>query len=426
MLDHLLRTRSHLQFPAKHHDLNLDVVGLLAVVGESAMAGHVQPATASHTCALPRFVPAPQSFLSTERPYRLPPNLGASVVGINSGNFSQTLNFFPDILHGIDDLPRFSVKTISITRAPEKPGEKLDGAPRSNITAKRYGPLNFLSIAGFLFWAGLLTEAAVLNDGMAVIAIILLGLTSSIVGYGSLWHVDLQRRRSDREVPPGDVVVLGRQAAFIVVRCPEDVARELYFGSERCAYVTSERVFQVLAASGTFLFMVSVIFLANCTWDIQASIGLAYIILNAMYWVAALMPKRTQWDLSAYVVTSGDPEFEQNTSYTTVLARVIKLTGETKWIRRVGAVPETNAWDLWLAEAQRNIDNHTWDGEKMLTTLMAAPSTIGFQPQENPGLDASHGMHIRKFRGLRKSRSRDSRGNSIGTPVSPVSPVSPV
>jgi hypothetical protein len=199
------------------------------------MSGHVQPATASRTCILPRFVPAPQSFLMTNRPYRLPPNIGASVVGIRSGSFSATLNFFPEILHGIDDLPRFSVKTITITRAPDKPGEKDATAPKRNITTKRWGPMNLLSVVGFLFFVGLLVEAAVLEDGMAVIAIILLSFTSSVVGLGSMWHVDLQRRRSNREVPPGDVVVLGRQGAFLIVRCPEDVAREMYFGQERCA-----------------------------------------------------------------------------------------------------------------------------------------------------------------------------------------------
>lgn len=170
------------------------------------MSGHVQPSTASWTTLLPRLIPAPQSFLKTTRPWRLPFNNSASVVGIRSGNFSQTLNFFPDVFHGIDHLPRFSVRTISITRSAESDG--IDGIFK-NVAVRKFGPMNLLAVIGMIFFLGLLVAAVILRDGMALCAVLLLSVTSSLVGMGSFWSVDLQRRRDSRSVPNGDVVVLG-------------------------------------------------------------------------------------------------------------------------------------------------------------------------------------------------------------------------
>lgn len=62
----------------------LDIVSLLAVIGESSMADHSQAMTSSWTCLLPRLVPAPQVLLKAIRPGRLP-QVPATVVGVHSG-----------------------------------------------------------------------------------------------------------------------------------------------------------------------------------------------------------------------------------------------------------------------------------------------------------------------------------------------------
>jgi len=166
----------------------------------------------------------------------------------------------------------------------------------------------------------------------------------------------------------------GRQGSFLVVRCDEDIARELYFGQERCHYYVGERAFQVVAASATFNFMASVVCLANCTWNLQASIGLSYIILNGLYWIAALIPTRLQWDLSAYVLDEKD--MFTTSSYTDALVKVLQVTSETAWVRRGGAVPETEAWDNWLKEAAEKVTDPKWNGQECLTRLMSdAPRT---------------------------------------------------
>jgi len=49
----------------------LDIVSLLAVIGESSMESHAQALTSSWTCILPRIIPAPQALLKATRPSRL-------------------------------------------------------------------------------------------------------------------------------------------------------------------------------------------------------------------------------------------------------------------------------------------------------------------------------------------------------------------
>ena len=49
----------------------LDIVSLLAVIGESSMESHSQALTSSWTCILPRIIPAPQALLKATRPSRL-------------------------------------------------------------------------------------------------------------------------------------------------------------------------------------------------------------------------------------------------------------------------------------------------------------------------------------------------------------------
>jgi hypothetical protein len=175
------------------------------------MAGHVQAVTATWTALLPRFIPAPQSFLATERPYRLPPNKAVKgVVGISSGNFVHELNFFPNLLHGIDEMKHFQVREITISRPMTRAGTSVkgEGSPPKNIHPKKLGPINILAVLGFLCVVGLLVGSIRVGDGMAVVATVLLATTSCLLGFANKWDAELQTRTVKRVVPPGHVVVL--------------------------------------------------------------------------------------------------------------------------------------------------------------------------------------------------------------------------
>lgn len=114
--------------------------------------------------------------------------------------------------------------------------------------------------------------------------------------------------------------------------------------------------------------MTSVVFVANCTWALQASIGLIYIVLNGLYWAASLIPDKLHWDISGYAV-----EIEENSLYntfTSALIEAIRQTDATRWVKQGKVMPDTNAWDRWLEEAKDGVHNKNWDGEEALTRIM--------------------------------------------------------
>jgi hypothetical protein len=408
----------------------LDIVSLLAVIGESSMAEHSQAMTASWLCCLPRIIPAPQVLLKPTRPSRLP-HENAEVVGVENGTSVPNLNYFANILHPID-LPAYAFKVYKIEHSAKRKktltdsqkelnniaansnenggsGENAslshkdpEGGPRQrkglmerlrrdkkekhtrisstlppHVPAKWTSPLNLLSIFSFVLTVGLFILSAFDNDGVACLALILLGMVSSIVGYASLWSPRLMKRYANSIVPQGDVVIRTREGAFIVVKCNEDVARELYTGTEECIYSVQDlRLYRGLVGVGTFLLMLSVVLLGNCNFNQQLAIGVSYIVLNGFYWGTSLFPKKRFWDLSIYEVkdetadywenadhgdkASKDPE--QKPSFTRTLWYAIYATKQIGWVKSSGAAPKTNEWDQWLIEAKKQADagNNTW------------------------------------------------------------------
>ena len=94
-------TRKMPWFPIGRNDetgWRLDVVSLLAILGESLMSRHVQSLSASKLCLLPRLIPAPQAFLRSSRQVRLL-SPAAIVCGVYSGTLVHELNYFADIIH---------------------------------------------------------------------------------------------------------------------------------------------------------------------------------------------------------------------------------------------------------------------------------------------------------------------------------------
>ncbi|KAL3423799.1 hypothetical protein PVAG01_05546 [Phlyctema vagabunda] len=387
----------------------LDIVSLLAVIGESSMEEHAQAVTASWTCILPRIIPAPQALLKPTRPARMP-QYNAVVVGVHNGTQVDTLNYFPNIIHSIEDLPAYSFKVYEIThdtsdsKGPKLPPGDLNGVPlaerdnfqlpsrRSTFTERFYGrskdkrrkphvpaanfsPLNILSVLSFLLTIGLVIWAVFEKDGTALLALGFLSMVSSVVGLASWWQPALMDRKASVLVPAGDVVIRTREGAFIVVKCDENVARELYTGTEECDYYIKSRTrYRTLVGLGTFLLMVGVVLLGNCNWAMQAAIGSSYVILNGAYWLTSLIPKKNFWDLSAYICKDITPKDAEDAhrdkmnddtvggrfgraSFTRTLWYTIRETGKIGWVTRAGAAPATPQWENWLKEAESNVIN---------------------------------------------------------------------
>jgi hypothetical protein len=420
----------------------LDIVSLLAVIGESSMESHSQALTSSWTCILPRIIPAPQALLKPSRPTRMP-QINAAVVGVHNGTLVPTLNYFPNIIHPIEELPAFSFRVLHITHRkslePLPPprvtrGEKVEKsssstgtdigvleaglAPRvptrratinhiarvvtgkekkPRVPPKKFSPLNILTVSSFFVTIGLVVAAAIEKDGTALIALGTISLASSIVGYASWWQPVLMKRLMNSKVPAGDVIIRTREGAFLLVKCDEDVARELYTGTDECQYYVGTQKYRILVGFGTFLLMVSVVLLGNCNFNMQAAIGLSYIILNGTYWGASLIPKKAFWDLSNYECVDITPEdaksadktqgpanvqhghtLEEVPSFTRTMWYAIRETKKIGWVNRGGVAPKTDKWDRWLKQAEENAvdNNRTWDAVKMREQIVGQAETV--------------------------------------------------
>ncbi|KAI1814210.1 hypothetical protein GGS20DRAFT_549489 [Poronia punctata] len=437
----------------------LDVVTLLAVIGESSIAEHAQTITASVICLLPRIIPAPQALLKPSRPQRLPETT-ARMTGVHSGVVLDTVGFFANIIHPLDEFQPFAFKVLEITHTdrnnaggveipvtaaggpralmsrlwprwrtkpdlsqskpirgppkdafeeevtnlgprsrttglrtasdieagPDGPAQKLSRrttmkekvqdfvanptlanmAKRPAIPATLYSPIHILEVFSALLTYAIIGFAASRKDGTAVVAVALMALASSVVGWASWWRPILMHRSHTNKVPAGDVIIRTREGAFLLIRCTEEVARELYSGTEECAYHVGGQAYRLLMGLGTFLIMVSVILLGNCKWQTQLFIGSSYIILNGLYWTMGLLPKRLFWDLSRYQFKDITPPEAQNAdkttdaddpregvkSFTRTLWYAIRETERIAWVTRSGAAPSTPQWQMWLAEAE--------------------------------------------------------------------------
>jgi hypothetical protein len=401
------------------------------------------------------------------------PQVNAAVVGVKNGTFVQTLNYFPNILHPIEDLPAFAFRVYAIRHSPKrvnsikasargpdwvdsegkgtqlhalpmpatsgssssvarKPGIKKRGTIQSitnavrvvthsnedklppHVPARKSSPLNILSIFSFVLTLGLFALSVANRDGVACISLITISLASSIVGYASMWSPQLMKRTATSDVPQGDVVIRTREGAFIVVKCDENVARELYTGTEECVYtVQNVREYRTFVGIGTFLLMVSVVLLGNCNFPQQLAIGVSYIVLNGLFWGAALIKKEKFWNLTLYefdditpedgmdahletVPDSTDPEHLP--SFTRTMWYAIRETEEIGWVKKSGAAPVTEEWDAWLKEAETSVKmkDRKWKAvtakDRMVGQTEATPSSPAAPAMMN-GINVPGGQH---------------------------------
>lgn len=357
-------------FPSGRNDeagWRLDVVSLLAVIGESTMAKHVQPLTSTWLCLLPRLIPAPQALLKSKRPTRLPTK-HAVVVGVFSGTRVDELNFYADLIHDIGELKPLEFREYTITCSRNQ-GDIENGRQVKRVFHRFFSPLNILTIFSCIVTMLLIIWACMIHDGVATISLALMSLASVLVGLALWWDPALSIRPTGTTVPDGDVVIRTREGAFVVVHCSEEIARELYTGSEEAKYRLDDKSFKALVGLGTVTLMVAVVLLGNSSWTMQAAIGATYLVLNGAYWAAALLPQTLTWDKSYYNVERKNAHLKAHEqgadrvkpNFTRTLWYAIQATQETGWIYTIGAAaPDTSYWKEWTQLADQDLENPRW------------------------------------------------------------------
>jgi len=382
----------------KNNGIQLDIVGFLAILGEGSVESIAQVSTLSNLVYLPRLIPAPQIFIRPSRPDKLETTADARVIGIHSGNSGENIHHVAHALHRGDKL---HANTVHCVRLFE------NDKPRPSI--RRFGPLAVLAVLGFCMSAVLVALSFYYNDGMSLLATVLLSILSTMTGVANKWTPTPNDPKPDQHSPPGDVVIKYPQGAFIVVKCDERTARYLYFNpSERCIYaVSSTTIYRGLSLISTLLLMGGVIALANAKIETQIAFAAAYMLINVFYWIAAALPPSRHWDLSRlevrHVKVSGGSPPRSATldnvppTYTEALWKAIAVTGTKAWVKEAGWAPKTSAWDEWLHEAEEAATMEpmqikfeetelgyppqevwkirNWDSRKALSTLLRPTSS---------------------------------------------------
>ena len=370
-------------------DLQLDIVGFLALLGEGAVLATSPVSFLTWLCFVPHLIPAPQALFRPNRPRGLP-TTRAWVTGVFNGSNRDHLYHFADVrLYAIFSCPQTRKRSLKrCLRAKGrrakgrdlKPYEvrcvrieysgKHSGSSKPNITARVRGPLLWLTMGGFTISVLLLVISAVYRDGMSVCATLSLSGLSTLSGLANSCKLKLPRRKDPYEeepapqprdgnrerrpppVPPGDTVIRYPNGSFIIIKCEEDVARELFFAPEELEYrVADEKWYRFLSLIGTVLLMAGILFLANATLPLQIGWALAYGLINVGYWIVAGISPRRHWDFSSYTMREvglASDEIkeggrETRPSFTLALWKAIVLTKNTSWVKHSDAAPRTVA-----------------------------------------------------------------------------------
>lgn len=294
------------------------------------------------------------------------------------------------------------IKRVANTRVNPK-SEKGEPEPKP-LKAKTFGPLTVVLLIGFTLSVILLALSIWQDDGMSVVATVLLSLLSSLIGLSNKWELKLPTRNAKAgKVPRGDVVIRYPKGCFLIVRCEEDVARELYFAPESINYlITHAPIYRLMSLIGTIMLMGGVICLANAQIQVQIAWAGAYMLLGASYWIVAALPSKMHWDTSCYEVVPeclSDSDMSKkgypsgSDTFTKALWKAICVSKDIDWVERSSACPKTAAWKEWLmmahacsrdvervqdaAKSQGKVmwDIPEWDPQDWLQKLLASQAT---------------------------------------------------
>ncbi|EAQ84798.1 hypothetical protein CHGG_08812 [Chaetomium globosum CBS 148.51] len=246
--------------PSEGWHVDAVTLALLAIIGDARSEDLTRAMTATRLAILPRLVPAMQ-LLSAVRPARLP-RANATLAAIHGPIPDEvfrkkTIGYFVNVLHGMDDMQRLGFRVLEVKHNTQKKNQDLESA---NVKFASVPPSRL--VRGVLIFSsaltlGLFIAAIAWQNGPAALAVAFMGISSSLMSHASSWR-------------PG-----------------------LRYGA--------------LMATGSVSLMLSILMLGNCSWRARVSIALSYIVLNLLYWIVSMLPRRLFWDMSRYIVNDVTP-----------------------------------------------------------------------------------------------------------------------
>ena len=365
-------TQAMLEFPSTQNGWRLDVISILAILGENNISLNAPLITLSWTCLLPRLIPAPQGLL-TERIKALPYEEDVNVTGARSGNRWEGLNYFANTLHGCTNRS-LSVRELEITTSLGP--EKIEGPygrwkHHHEIPLNPFGPLPILAYVSSLASLGMLIWAALIHDGAAVTGIVIMSLAAPLLSLNMRWNLPTLPVNNNLYSRPEVVVLRTRDGGFTVVHCTEAIARMLYFRSERVTYELESYVGILTSpVTGGIVLTTAIVLFGNCTWTMQCALAVLYILLNAAYWFVTGLATRNpkvHWNCSNFAVT--ERTYEEYLDYTHAIWNAIRVSRSTYWAEVSDALPATPVWAAWLREAEKHYDDLKWDPQEAYDSI---------------------------------------------------------
>lgn len=297
-------------------------------------------------------------------------------------------------------MPRHEVRCVTVKKArprmyrPSLVDRFLGGQPAPDDTeannpeakrtptvrAKPSGPLTWVALLSFGLSIALLAASFVYGDGASILATLLFAFLSTLTGWTNKWTLRLPERAKTGSPPPGDTVIRYPNGSFLVVKCNEDVARELFFAPEEILYdIKDDLTYRFMGLAGTVMLMLGVIALANARLQLQFAWAGAFIIINAAYWAVAALPNRYHWDLACYEVQEQGLDCgPQAANFTDAVYKAIVLAGATGWTGNgEPAIPRTEIWKAWRGKVEAKIPETGKTSAALIKALPLHPKQGG-------------------------------------------------
>lgn len=350
-------------FPKSRNDWNLDVVSILAFLGEHNILATSQQMCMSRICLLPRLMPAPQGLLA-QRQKDPASEDNITIQDIYTGSTSNVLPYYARVVLGthISHLPMYTTQVLQI----EPIGHEWP------FQLRLLSPLNMISMFSCAISLGLLIWALVLGDAVALTGILLMSFSTPLLCYGLRWNPRraFRFRPSILQQKPTVVVIKNPHGTLTIVRCTLVTAHILYFDPIPIRYSLSSAALRTLTGVVPGLTLVcSIVLFGNATWPMKAALIVVYAVLNLLYWVATIFPPSYSWHVNYSIETESKHD---NATFSKMVWTAVWATKSSSWAKE--HVPASKAWLEWLEEAERAAQTcreHTdWDPESALSRLL--------------------------------------------------------
>ncbi|OTB17812.1 hypothetical protein K445DRAFT_20278 [Daldinia sp. EC12] len=425
---------------------NIVYLGLVAYLGQAATEGHIHIISRSRLRLLPRIIPGPQ-LTSTFRSFHVikweldasetPTGFPACASSLDGSFRREKIDLIKEFMNSPENnIPlslniwkvKFHYKDqtdVKETYEEHKTAKNDDISKTLRSTTwwvicafwgkvQSCQKTDWIIALSFCATFGLFLFASWVEDGPAVVALVIISLHSMILSQSLRDQLLFQiMNYNNSTIPiydgipfqlrviPGMVVRTSKNA-FWIIECDFHTTLALFGARTRIAYGESgvqhpswnygykPKLWKMVHPISNSMLLLSIVFLANSTISLQVAIASVYILVTFLFWV--IPPSEpSEYKITklfyprcdnAHLPKEDLRSSEVEPSLARTLWYAIRITKSTGWVRGVKAAPETPGWDEWLREAELNMNNDTWHAEAEKRRLVDGDQHVYDLPAE--------------------------------------------